>query len=160
MWHKLCYSICEQFQVEVMKKVCVLVGVFILSILQVFSQQKKFRDIVGSWKVTGEQASGASLQITDSTDIVFTYQGEKKKVLDYNIDFSKSPAWFDFSISDTASVVKVKSIMEVINDNMIKWQLFIDEDRPDHFSSGKGELFYLIKEKPVPNTVSLSNKVQ
>jgi len=143
-----------------MKKILGPLGLLVLFTFQGFSQKKQFRDIIGSWKVTGEQASGASLEITDSTEMVFTYQGEKKKILDYNIDFSKSPAWFDFSINDTASVVKVKSIMEVINDSMIKWQLFIDEDRPDHFSSGKGELFYLIKEKPNANTVSLNAKGQ
>jgi hypothetical protein len=144
-----------------MKKILVLGAVFVLFTFQGFSQKKQFRDIIGSWKVTGEQTSGASLEIMDSTDILFIYQGEKKKILNYNIDFSKSPAWFDFSINnDTASVVKVKSIMEVVNDNMIKWQLFIDEDRPDHFSTGKGELFYLIKEKPNVSPVSLNSKGQ
>ena len=140
-----------------MKKIFVLTGVIIFLSLEVFSQ-KKFHDIIGNWKVAGEQASGASLQIIDSSDLIFTYQGERKKILDYDIDFSKSPVWFDFSINDTASVVKVKSIMEVINDNTIKWQIFIDEDRLDHFTTGKGELFYLIKEKTKTNPVSLTIK--
>jgi len=46
----------------------------------------------------------------------------------------------------------VKSILEILNDNMIKWQLFVDEERSPHFSSTKGEMFYLRKVKPVTNT--------
>ena len=71
--------------------------------------------------------------------------GEKKSIIDYKIDFTKSPIWFDFSTKDSTSTLRVKSLLQIIGDDMIKWQLFIEEDRPNHFSSAKGELFYLKK---------------
>ena len=83
--------------------------------------------------------------------------GEKKMILDYKIDFQKSPIWFDFSTGDSSSTVAVKSLLEIMNDSMIKWQLFVDEDRTDHFSSTKGELYYLRKAKPAIGTAIVSN---
>jgi len=83
--------------------------------------------------------------------------GEKKKIIDYKIDFQKSPIWFDFSTGDSSTVVLVKSLLEIMNDNMIKWQLFVDEDRTDHFSSTKGELYYLRKVKPANSNAIVIN---
>jgi hypothetical protein len=141
-----------------MKKTFIIGGFLILFSLHSFCQTKKFQDMIGYWAVAGEQGPGAGLEIIDSVDIVITYMGEQKKIFNYKIDFSKSPAWFDFSVNDTSSVLNVKSILEIINDSLIKWQLFVDEDRPDHFSTGKGELFYLIKARTNSNTVSLSSR--
>jgi len=110
-----------------------------------FSQQKKLKDLIGRWEIVGEQNTGACLEVIDSSTLVLIYNGEKRKITDYKIDFSKSPIWFDFSAGDSSSTVKVKSLLEIMNDNMIKWQLFTEDDRTMHFSSSKGELFYLRK---------------
>ena len=113
--------------------------------------QKNFKDLIGRWEIIDQQGTNITLDI-DSSAILLSYNGEKKKIIDYKIDFTKSPIWFDFSTSDSSSVVTVKSILEILNDNMIKWQLFVDEERSPHFSSTKGEMFYLRKVKPVTNT--------
>ncbi|MEO6611569.1 MAG: hypothetical protein ABIT05_14060 [Chitinophagaceae bacterium] len=107
------------------------------------SQVKKIRDIVGNWNIAGDKNAGASLQIVDSSTIILTYMGETKTLTDCKIDFTKSPAWFDFSTRDSSNTLRVKSLLQVIGDDMIKWQLFIDEERPPYFSSTKGELLYL-----------------
>ncbi len=122
-----------------------------------FSQQKKLKDLVGRWEIVGEQNTGACLDVIDSSTLVLIYNGERKKIIEYKIDFSKSPIWFDFSTGDSSSVVTVKSLLEIMNDNMIKWQLFVDEDRTAHFSSSKGELFYLRKAIASTNTGVVAN---
>jgi len=122
-----------------------------------YGQQKKLTDLIGHWVIVNEKDSGASLEIIDSSTIILSYNGEKKKIIEYKIDFTRSPIWFDFSTTDTSSFVAVKSLLEIINDNTIKWQLFIDEERTEHFSSTKGELFYLRKTKPVVSTAIVSN---
>ena len=140
-----------------MKKI-LLVPIILFFGIKAFNQQKKLKDLIGRWEIVGEQNTGACLEVIDSSYIVLSYNGEKKKIVDYKIDFEKSPIWFDFSTADTTSTtVMVKSLIEIMNDNMIKWQLFIDEDRTDHFSSTKGELFYLRKAKPIVSTAIVSN---
>ena len=130
-----------------MKKIF-LVLLLLFAGTQAFNQQKQFKDLVGRWEIVGEQNDSASLEVIDSSTIILSFMGEKKRIADYKIDFQKSPIWFDFSTGDSSSVVLVKSLLEIMNDNMIKWQLFVDEDRTDHFSSTKGELYYLRKAKP------------
>ena len=144
-----------------MKKI-IVAAIFLIAVgIKVNGQAiqiKNIKDITGRWEVAGEQDSGCALEIVDSNTILLTYMGEKKKILDYKIDFSHSPYWFDFSIPDTSSIIAVKSLLEVVGDSMIKWQLFVDEERTDHFSSSKGELFYLRRNQPAANTgISRSN---
>jgi hypothetical protein len=124
---------------------------------QAFNQQKQLKDLIGRWEIVGEQSDSACLEVIDSSTIILNYMGEKKRIVDYKIDFQKSPIWFDFSTGDSSSTVVVKSLLEIMNDSMIKWQLFVDEDRTDHFSSTKGELYYLRKTKPAIITAMVNN---
>ena len=139
-----------------MKQILIGMAACLISITA-SAQTKKFSDIIGTWDIAGEQNAGASLQIIDSSTIVLTYMGEKKNITDYKIDFTKSPIWFDFATKDSTSTVQVKSLLQILGDNMIKWQLFVDEDRPDHFSSSKGELFYLKRSKSNITSAVVSN---
>ena len=135
----------------------VLAGMLVFLGTTGFGQQKKLKDLIGRWEIVGEQSDSASLEVLDSSTIILNYMGEKKKIIEYKIDFQKSPIWFDFSTGDSSSTIVVKSLLEIMNDNIIKWQLFVDEDRTDHFSSTKGELYYLRKTKPAIITAMVNN---
>ena len=113
--------------------------------------------MVGSWEIVGEQDSGGGLEIIDSATILIRFMGEEKRLLEYKIDFSKSPYWFDFSAKDTASVTNFKSLFEFVNDDMLKWQVF-EGERANHFTSAAGELFYLIRARPKSNAAYYSGK--
>src|SRR5688572_2062186 len=139
-----------------MKKIF-LVLMILFAGTQAFNQQKQLKDLIGRWEIVGEQSDSACLEVIDSSTIILNYMGEKKKIVDYKIDFQKSPIWFDFSTVDSSSTVVVQRLLEIMNDSMIKWQLFVDEDRTDHFSSTKGELYYLRKAKPSIGTAIVAN---
>lgn len=104
---------------------------------------KKFQSLVGVWQIVGEQDSDGYLEIIDSSTMVLRYMGEEKKITARKIDFNKSPCWFDFDTKDSGNVVTIKSLFEFVNDDMVKWQVFMGEERTNHFSSTKGELLYL-----------------
>lgn len=140
-----------------MKRMIIITGILAFLGITGFGQQKKLKDLIGRWEIVDEQNDSASLEIIDSSTIILNYMGEKKMILDYKIDFQKSPIWFDFSTGDSSSTVVVKTLLEIINDSMIKWQLFVDEDRADHFSSTKGELYYLRKAKPTNSSAIVAN---
>jgi hypothetical protein len=113
---------------------------------------KKFQTLVGRWEIVGEQEAGGHLEIIDSNTIVLRYMGEEKKLVTNKIDFNKSPCWFDFDTKDSSSVITIRSIFEFVNNDMIKWQVFMDEERSNHFSSSKGELLYLRRSQAKSNT--------
>ena len=140
-----------------MKRMIVITGMLVFLGTTGFGQQKKLKDLIGRWEIVGVPNDSASLEVIDSATIILNYMGEKKRIIDYKIDFQRSPIWFDFSTGDSSSSIAVKSLLEIMNDNMIKWQLFIDEDRTAFFSSTKGELYYLRKAKPAITTASVNN---
>ena len=147
----------------VMKKIFVITGSFILLCLQSFSQTSSsqsnrvlsMQSLIGRWEIVGTKEDGGRLEILDSSTIVITYGGEKKALSGFQMDFTKSPIWFDFFVRDSSATMTVKSIMEVISDDLIKWQVFMNEERMNYFTSEKGELFYLkrIKIKSVTTFV-------
>ena len=121
------------------------------------NQSKVFQNMIGSWEIVGEQEAGGGLEIIDSTTILIRFMGEEKRLIEYKIDFSKSPYWFDFSAKDTDAVINFKSIIEFVNDDMLKWQVFVDEERTNHFTSTRGELFYLRRARAKSNNISYSD---
>jgi len=140
-----------------MKRIMVITGILVFLGTTGFGQQKRLKDLIGLWEIVGEKNDSASLEVIDSSTIILNYMGEKKKIIDFKIDFQKTPIWFDFATGDSSSMVMVKSLLEIMNDNMIKWQLFVDEDRTDHFSSTKGELYYLRKAKQSIGSAIVAN---
>jgi hypothetical protein len=112
--------------------------------------------MIGSWEIIGEQNAGGGLEIIDSATILIRFMGEEKKLLEYKIDFSKSPYWFDFKAKDTTGVSNFKSLLEFISDDTLKWQIFTEGERASHFTSGSGELFYLKRTRSKSNNVYYS----
>lgn len=123
-------------------RIIIIGGLFLLSVSG-FAQNSKLKDIAGKWEVVGDPGANAALTIIDSATLEFSYMGEKKTVSNYSIDYSKSPYWLDFNCSDSSSKFQVKSILQKVGDDVLKWQLFIDEDRSPFFTTSKGEVFYL-----------------
>src|SRR5688572_18112187 len=104
-WHELCIP-------KSMKKLLLVLFVLITFHAGVSAQAKSFKDLIGKWEISGEEES-ASLEIIDSSNIYLTYAGDRKKVISYTFDLSKTPGWFDFSIPDSAGVIHVKSLFQV-----------------------------------------------
>ncbi len=122
-----------------------------LSLLLSFTglgQSKNFDKLVGRWEIVSEDGEKAYLEVIDSMNIHLTYQGETRKCLNPRINFSKSPIWFDFTTGEADSAVRVQSLVEIFDSGIIKWQLFVDEERSPHFTASRGEILYMRKSKP------------
>ena len=126
-------------------KFFLIAGLLLTGMLNVHAQSKSFSNLVGRWEVLGDQITGSGLVVADSSNIILTYNGEKKKIHTYALDFSKSPIWFDFTVQENDSMVKVQSLLELIDSTHLKWQLFLNETRTEKFTPAKGEFFYLKK---------------
>lgn len=51
--------------------------------------------------------------------------GEKREVSDFKVDFSKMPYWFAFTIKEPDTQFTVKSFLYFVDDNNIKWEVFL-----------------------------------
>jgi hypothetical protein len=88
----------------------------------------------------------------DSSTIYVVWGTEKREVVNYKADFTKSPAWFDFTVRHNDTTIRVKSLVYLVNDDILKWQVFAGGDkRPVYFSSDRGEMLYLKRMKTLVN---------
>ncbi|HEX5653292.1 MAG TPA: hypothetical protein VFX58_09470 [Chitinophagaceae bacterium] len=135
-----------------MKKWLIILAAALVFSDELPGQSRKFRDMIGQWKIAGEQNAGVSLQVIDSATMLLTYNGETRPITNIKFDFSKSPYWFDFSAAGPGATWHVKSLLE-IGDRVMKWQIFVDEERSPYFTASKGELLYLKRSTdPAPLT--------
>jgi hypothetical protein len=130
-------------KIEVMKKIWMGLPVLLFS-LNVSSQTISIKNLVGHWAT----ADGAGLEIIDSSRIFVTYGKERKPILSYQADFSKSPCWFDFVVKDTAQKLStMKSLLLLQDNDVLKWEVFEEGDRPSDFTTDKGEIVILKRKK-------------
>ena len=133
-----------------MKKLLFICACFAISFSVL--AQKKFNDMIGRWDIAGEQNAGASLEIIDSSTMILNYMGETRRISNIKMDFSKTPAWIDFTTRDSSNALQnIKGLVE-IGDNVMKWELFVDEERTTYFTSRKGELLYLKRSSATTGT--------
>jgi len=126
-----------------MKKI--LMGLLVVFVgLSAASQKLSIKNLVGRW----ETSDGAGLEIIDSSRIFVTYGNERKPILTYEADFSKSPYWFDFVVKDSAQQVsKMKSLLLLEGNDVLKWQVFEDGNRHSDFVTDRGDMVVLRRKK-------------
>lgn len=137
-----------------MKKMLFVIGL-LFTHFAINAQSNNFQKLIGKWIISSEDGTPAYLEILDSANILLTYQGETRKCNDAKIHFDKSPYWFDFTTGTGDSAITVKTLMEVFDNGVAKWQLFVDEDRSPYFTATKGEILYLKRSKS--NVLTASN---
>jgi hypothetical protein len=108
-----------------------------------WSQEVSIKDLVGRW----ETSDGAGLEIIDSSRIFVTYGKERKPILSYQADFSKTPCWFDFVVKDTVQKLTTMKSLLLLDHDVLKWQVFDDGDRPADFTADRGDVVVMRRKK-------------
>lgn len=141
LWHRLCgIKWSKHFS---MKRWLFPILLFIAALPGAQGQKYSFQNLVGYW----ESNEGGALEARDSSKLFLLYQGEKKPIISFTADFSKSPCWFDFVIKEQDSAVTIKSLLFFVDNNLLQWQVFEDGNRPVNFSSERGDIVYLKRKK-------------
>jgi hypothetical protein len=123
-----------------------ILGIFAILIacaLNTSAQKTTINSLKGKWV----SAEGSGLEVVDSSTIYLLYGDQKKKISRFNADFSRIPCWFDFTIEEGSEVHQVKSLLMVVHNDLLQWQVFDEAERPVHFSSDTGQMVYLRRKK-------------
>jgi hypothetical protein len=108
-----------------------------------FGQNLSWKNLTGRW----EGPDGGGIEVVDSSKVYLIYGDQRKQLSSYKVDFSKTPAWFDFTVTDSSQTMSMRSLLLLVNDDLMKWQVFEEDNRPVHFSSDTGDLLYLRRKK-------------
>lgn len=130
-----------------MKKVMlVFIGLFLY--IATMAQERSIQALVGLWEAVSSVNEGGGLEVKDSVQLYLVFGDQKKKIMSYKVDFSQSPARFDFTVQqDSTNTLSLKSLLQFVNSDLIKWQVFEDDQVPMHFASNGGEIVYLRRKK-------------
>ena len=125
-----------------MKNICAVLLLTALS-FSAFSQTPGIKNLVGRW----ESPDGAGLEILDSSRIFLVYGTERKPILSYKADFSKTPHWFDFVVKDTAQNLSTLKSLLLLEKDVLKWQVFEGDERPANFTASEGDVVILRRKR-------------
>lgn len=134
-------------KMRIMKKKWLAAGLGTIFGMMAMAQQKFPTQLVGQWEGLQKDAS-SGLEFTSSDSVYLFYNNEKKLATQVQLDASKNPLWFDFAINDGSEQIQIKSLLIVINEDLLKWQVFTQEARPAHFTQSTGETMFLRRKKP------------
>ena len=112
-----------------MKQVLILCTTLLIFSRFSVAQNRNIENLIGSWECIDQKDDHGSFEFLDSSKVYFTYMGEKKEVISYKVDFSKTPYWFSLTLKDEKGPIDIKSFLYFIDDNNIKWEVvLVDED--------------------------------
>jgi len=123
-----------------MLKLCVVLMMLAAGGAQ--AQSISWTELRGKWV----SDSGEGLEIADSSNVYLLYKGERKSVSGCTANLSNSPCWFDFSVKDSSEQIQVRSLLQRMNNDTIRWQVF-EGDRPSGFDPSRGDILVL-RRKP------------
>lgn len=130
-----------------MKKVMLMLAGLIFY-LGTIAQERTMQAFTGLWEAVSATNAGGGLEVKDSTQLYLVFGDQKKKILQYKIDFSQSPGRFDFTVQqDSTTTLSLKSLLQFVNNDLIKWQVFEDDNVPMYFASSGGEIVYLRRKR-------------
>jgi hypothetical protein len=123
----------------VMKKMLVVLSLFVS--LTVFSQRERysFKNAVGTWR----NSNGIGLDVVDS-NTVYIVNGENRKLAAVTWqNTTMNPFTLYLSVKDSSKTIVLKTLLLLVSDDMVQWQIFDSETKPASFGYNKGDMLYL-----------------
>jgi hypothetical protein len=108
----------------------------ILFSLSAFAQHTK-KDLIGKWEGTDSANKTGTLIFKDNSKVDLDLAGRLMRDLDYKVDLTKTPAPLDIIIKtlDGKQQMTLKCLIQFMDNNTLKWQIFEGDNRPNNFDS-------------------------
>jgi len=117
-------------------------SIFLSTFLSGSGQTKSVKDLMGKWYGEREMFM---LEFIDTANLVMTTMGKKQPQAAYILDLTKSPGWLDIFMGSGKMKTTIKSIIEFVDDETIRWQMPSGIERPNEFSNKPGSAVLTLK---------------
>lgn len=111
------------------------------------AQGHDIKSLIGKWEAVDFESRNGGLEVMDSAKLFIVYGNQRKEIVSYKADFTKSPALFDFTIKDSTETLNLKSLIQFINEDLIQWQVFEEPIRYASYTGKLGDIVYLRRKK-------------
>lgn len=128
-----------------MKKLLILI---ILFSLQSINAQQKANSIIGKWIGTDERSETGGIEFSNNKTAKLLMMGKEMPITEYKVDYSKNPIWIDFIIKRNRQTMTLFGLLEFLDSNTIKWEVFpMADKRPISFSGKSGNTAIILKRQ-------------
>lgn len=118
-----------------MKKILSFTIIFLLAVSATQAQLRNTNDLLGIW--TGPQVR---VEFTGSSTVSVVFAGNKKQTGTYTADLLLTPATLEMSFMDGNKPLEFKCLIELVDNNTLKWEVFSKTGNPRYFSRGSSLL--------------------
>ncbi len=121
--------------------------VFSLFFIQASSQTKITDKLIGTWEGIDSAQEMGSIIIKKDNVMQLVLSPSESIECGYKIDTTKSPMLFDILIEEEGEVRTMKGLLLFINNDTIKWEIFMDRERTPNFSAEASDNIILLHRK-------------
>jgi hypothetical protein len=130
-----------------MKKTIFLTALLFALAQLTHGQAMSYKNLLGQWSATDEKDQNGSLEFLDSAKAAMSIMGTPPRTLMYSIDFSKNPAPMDLYRDPSKKGTALKCLIQLVDANTLKWQVFPSGTRPDKFDDDSPGTLIVLKRK-------------
>jgi hypothetical protein len=112
------------------------------------AQTSAYKDFLGKWGGTDEEKHVGSLNFLDSSRLMMSMMGREPVRVYYRLDASGTPVKLDIYRDPSRTGMSLKCLIQLLGPDSLKWQVFPDGKRLDHFQDNSdGTLIVLKREQ-------------
>ena len=119
-----------------------LVVVTFVFISESTSAQRSISDLAGRWE--SSDGTVGTLEFLDGGKVQASMSGLRIPPTPYTIDFGRTPIWFDVTIAPSKTV---KGLLEFIDDDTVKYQVFLSGNFSYDFTTSDADPVIVLKRK-------------
>ncbi|MES2239362.1 MAG: hypothetical protein V4497_03800 [Bacteroidota bacterium] len=128
-----------------MKKILIIIILFSLHLAHA---QKRNNSIIGKWIGTDERSETGGIEFLNNKTAKLLMMGKEMPITEYKVDYSKNPVWIDFIIKRNGQTMTLYGLLEFIDSNTIKWEVFpMVNKRPKSFSGKTQNTSIILKRQ-------------
>ena len=118
-----------------MKKIISFIIIILLAVSAAQAQLRNTNDLLGIWT-----APQVRVEFIGSSTVSVVFAGNKKQTGTYTADFLLTPATLEMSFTDGNKPLEFKCLVEMVDNNTLKWEVFSKAGNPRYFSRGSSLL--------------------
>lgn len=120
---------------------------FSILFLQATAQSKITDKLIGTWEGIDSAQERGSIIIKSDGIMHLVLSPTESIECKYQIDTTKSPMYFDIIVEEEGEVRTMKSLVLFVDNDIIKWEIFLDRERTPNFTSEASEDIILLHRK-------------
>lgn len=113
----------------------------------VSGQSLSYKAFLGRWKGQDEKRQTGAIMFLDSLRLNLSFMGAGPMPMYYRMDLSSDPVKLDLYRDPARKGVALKSLIQLVDSNTIKWEVFPGGERPEKFVEGPASTLVVLTRK-------------